>query len=116
VLLVTTLTCLLVGGAAAQSIIIEAETYVASHNEGGEPITVAFCGAASGGRAVDGYDWPGDWIEVLLTVDENGAFADSMRSAGLRNEVSTHRSTVYGGGPVGENLVSDFTTIGLGIG
>ena len=95
--------------------IIEAEGFVASHNVGGDPIVEVSCGAASGGKAVEGFDYPGDWIEVVLVMDANGSFADTLRSAGLLDSVCTHRATIYGCGPSGEDLVSSFQTVGLGI-
>ena len=106
--------CLL-PAASAQGVIIEAETFVASHDEGGGMIYVTSCTAASQGLAVEGFDYPGDWIEVVLTVETNGSYADVLRSAGLDGLESTVRSTVYGCGPAGEDLVSTFYTVGMGI-
>jgi hypothetical protein len=114
-LLVAWLVCVLGGAAVAGDIIVEAEAYLASHNEGGAPIQKVTCGAASGGEAVEGFDYPGDWIEVTVTIG-NGSFTDKIRSAGLFDSTSLHQSTVYGAGPAGDDLISHFTTYGLGIG
>ena len=102
--------------ASAESIWVEAETFTASYDAGGLGIYVTGCSGASGGQAVEGFDYPGDWIELKLTIGENGAFTDSLRSGGLSMEESDIRATVFGAGPVGENLVSDFHTLGYGIG
>jgi hypothetical protein len=107
--------CVLPVAAAAQGIVIEAETFVATHDEGGSGIYITSCSAASGGLAVEGFDYPGDWIEVSLHVDANGSYADVLRSAGLYGLESTLAATVYGCGPYGEDLVSAFSTLGLGI-
>lgn len=102
--------------AAAESIWLEAEAYTASHDVGGLSIYVTGCSGASGGMAVEGFDYPGEWIELKLTVPENGAFTDSLRSGGLLSEESDIRCTVFRAGTVGEDIVSDFHTIGYGVG
>jgi hypothetical protein len=114
-LLVFGLCCLAPWLASAQDIIIEAETYIASHNEGGNSIVWVSCSAASGGKALEGIDYPGDWIEVSLNV-WNGSFTDELRSAGLLDSASVLEATIFGGGPGGSDLNSVFNTYGLGIG
>lgn len=114
-LLVVGLVCFATGAAHAQGIIVEAETFTAYHNEGGNSIQWVDCDAASGGRAVEGFDYPGDWIEVTLTI-WNGSFTDKIRSAGLFDSTSSIRSTILGAGPGGVDLNSFFDTYGLGIG
>jgi hypothetical protein len=103
------------GFTCAQAMIIEAESYSAWHDEGGNTIGVVSCSAASGGQAVEGFDYPGDWIELVLTLGNNGSYADILRSAGVTGITSTLQSTVYGCGPSGGDLVSSFTTLGEGI-
>jgi hypothetical protein len=102
--------------ASAESIWLEAEDYTASHDEGGLAIYVTGCIAASQGLAVEGFDFPGDWIELNLTLPENGSFVDSIRSGGLSEAESDLRSTIYRAGPSGEDVVSPFHTIGYGVG
>jgi hypothetical protein len=102
--------------ASAQIIIIEAEDYIASNDIGGAVIQTVLCSAASGGEAVEGFDTPGEWIEVILNASHAGSFADWIRSAGLNNYESDLRSTIFGGGPGGADLVSAYHTVGLGIG
>ena len=112
-LILIALLCL---SAHAQTIIVEAESYIAHHDEGGNAIYRASCSGASGGEVVEGFDFPGDWIEMILNVPDNGSFADSLRSGGLLNAESDLQSTVFGAGPSGEDLVSAFHTVGQGIG
>ena len=112
---IAALVCSMCVAAGAHSTTIEAESFVAWHDEGGNVIQRVTCGAASGGEAVEGFDHPGDWIEVVFELGAPGSFTDTLRSAGLLDSVSTIRSTVYGCGPSGEDLVSWFTTVGLGI-
>ena len=102
--------------AGAESIWVEAEDYIGSHDEGGLAIYVTDCISASGGLAVEGFDFPGDWIELKLDIRENGSFVDSVRSGGLRLVESDIRSTIYGAGAAGEDVVSPFHTIGYGVG
>jgi hypothetical protein len=114
-LLVVGLVCFASGLASAQDILVEAESFTGSYNAGGASILWVSCSGASGGMAVEGLDYPGDWIEVALNI-WNGSFADSMRSAGLLDSASTLRSTVFSAGPGGGDLTSLFSTYGLGIG
>jgi hypothetical protein len=114
--LVLIITALLSVTASAESILVEAETYTASYDAGGLAIYITGCSGASGGMAVEGFDYPGDWIELKLNISANGAFTDSLRSGGLLNEESDIRATIYGAGTVGENLISDFHTMGYGVG
>jgi hypothetical protein len=101
---------------AAQAIIVEAESYVASYNAGGSAIYVVSCSAASGGLAVEGFDTPGDWIEVALNVPEIYGYADSLRSAGESGLQSDIRITVFGADPNGGDVLSYYHTLGQGIG
>ena len=115
-LLAFTLLTLLCVSANAQSIRLEAEHYVASHDQGGVAIYVTTCSGASGGRAVEGFDFPGDWIEVVLTVGQNYSFSDKLRSGGNSGEESELQSTIFGASPLGEDQFSTFHTVGMGIG
>ena len=107
--------CLAAGAVSGQGILVEAETFISYHNEGGDIPIVVSCSAASNGLAVEGFDYPGDWIEVSLTV-WNGSFTDSITSAGLLDSASTIRATIFGAGPGGSQLTSSFSTYGAGIG
>jgi hypothetical protein len=102
---------------SASTIVLEAEDYVAYHNAGGSAMYVTGCSGASGGYAVEGYDAVGDWIEVLWDVSESGSYTDTLRTAGATYGLwSDHTATLFGAGPAGNNLVSSFSTYGLGIG
>jgi hypothetical protein len=62
---------------------IEAETYTWSFDNCGETICVATCDStSSGGKAADGLDCPGDFIQWDLYLPEPMVFRDSLRSAG----------------------------------
>ena len=98
-----------------QSVIVEAETFVAWHNEGGIAFDITACGSASGGYALEGLDYIGDWVEIVVDIPEMGAYADSLRSAGLTGVQSQLLATVFSAGPEGGNLTSDYHTTGYGI-
>jgi hypothetical protein len=102
--------------ANAQTIVVEAENYVTFSNKGGTTIYVTSCSGASGGLAVEGFDWVGDWIEVVVNIPEAGSYADSLRSAGLLSIASEIQSTVLNGEPGGGDHISTFNMVGLGIG
>jgi hypothetical protein len=106
----------LVFASNACGIVLEGEDFIASQDLGGLPIAWTYCSGASGGRALDGLDMPGEWIELVLSVPDAGSYADSLRSAGLLEQESDLQSTVVSGGPGGVDLVSSFHTAGLGIG
>jgi hypothetical protein len=100
----------------AHDITVEAENYATYYNLGGGSIYITACSAASGGYAVEGFDYPGDWIEVTVNVPNAGAFADTLRSAGLSGNESDIRITIFGAGQSGYDVLSDYHTLGLGIG
>jgi len=100
----------------AFGLVLEAEDFVAYHDEGGVSIYVVSCSGASGGLAVEGFDTVGDWIELDLEIAEAGSFVDTLRSAGLLVEESDLMITYLGAGPEGSDLTSTFHTFGQGIG
>ena len=114
-LLAIGLAVLLSSMAHAESILVEAESFVASHDSGGSSIVIVPCASASGGQAVDGFDHVGDWIEVVVSVSQVGAYADSLRSAGDTGRLSEIGATIFGGGPGGSDLSSTYDTVGFGI-
>ena len=115
-ILVFILALVVCASANAAPIILEAESYIASHDEGGAAIHVTACGAASGGLAVEGFDFPGDWIEVVLVLGQNESLTDRIRSGGDIGVVTDLQSTIFGADPMGEDLISAFPTQGVGIG
>lgn len=109
---------LVIAGLAAQAgaITVEAENFVASYNAGGEDIYWLGCSGASGGRAVEGVDTAGDWIEIAVDVPETYVYTDTLRSAGNSGEESYFQVTIGGAYPGGGDVVSTYHTLGMGIG
>jgi hypothetical protein len=99
----------------ADPLILEAEDFVASFNAGGAPIYVTYCSGASGGYAVEGYDYPGDFIELRADICQAGDYEDILRSGGELYEWSEHfvRYRVEGGSTI---AFATFATYGMGIG
>jgi len=100
----------------AHDITLEAEDYTYWHNEGNTTIYETPCSGASGGYAMEGFDYVGDWIEYELTVFVAGAYADTLRSACLYGLQSHVRVTIYGGAPGGGDITSEYQPVGMGIG
>lgn len=73
-----------------QTLRLEAEDFIASHNIGGGDVYIRSCSAASGGYAVDGLDREGEWIQLALELSEGLCFVDSLRSAGSLGTVRTY--------------------------
>jgi hypothetical protein len=114
-MLVLSFIALMAAQTLADTIILEAEDYVAYFNAGGEPIYTVFCSGASGGLAVEGYDTVGDFIELRVILDMAGSYDDTLRSGGELFEFSQHRVSYRRlGGPT--LAYSNFTTYGYGIG
>jgi len=107
---------LLAANAWALSVTIQADAYIDSYNAGGTELYVTSCGGASNGLAVEGYDHPGDWIELKLVITHGGDYVDSLRSAGDDLAGAEHLVTVFGPGGVPLETTSSYTTMGMGIG
>jgi hypothetical protein len=118
ILTVLALVVLAVLGATAgsASILVEAESFVASYNAGGNSIAIQSCSGASGGYAVEGFDFVGDWIEMMVTIPETYSYADSMRSAGEYAVESDIAMSIFGAYPGGGDVTSAYHTVGEGIG
>jgi len=91
VALLLSVLCLWAAAAFAQTIRVEAEDYLAEgggfHDEGGVAIGDVSCSAASpagAGRAVEGFDYVGDWIQIRFTLATASCLIDSLRSARLQ--------------------------------
>ncbi len=114
-ILVLSVLALVAPAANAVPIILEAEDYVGSFNVGGEPIYVTSCSGASGGYAVEGYDYPGDFIELRAEIGQAGEYDDILRSGGDLYVFSGHLATyrIQGGSTFG---FATFSTYGMGIG
>ncbi|MGQ9604106.1 MAG: hypothetical protein ACUVUU_07815 [bacterium] len=114
-IVVIILACLFIIPVIAEAITIEAEGFISSHDEGGVAIYVVACSGASGGYAVEGFDYVGDWIEIAFSIAQSATFIDSLRSAGLLYEESDIIATYLGAGPGSSDLTSIFHTVGKGI-
>jgi hypothetical protein len=101
---------------AARAVTVEAENFIASYNAGGEEIYWLSCSGASGGRAVEGVDTAGDWIEIAVDIPETYGYADTLRSAGNTLEESNFQVTIPGACPGGGDASSTYHTVGMGIG
>ena len=76
------------GWATAETIRLEAENLVNSYDHiGSVPITSVPCGGASGGRAIEGFDIEGEWIELRLVLDRPVDCLYGIQSAGNLGEV-----------------------------
>jgi len=106
---------LLVSAAFADTIILEAEDYVASYNAGGDPIYVTYCSGASGYYAVDGFDTAGDFIELRVVLDMAAEYDDTLRSAGELFEFSQIRAKFRREGHA-TFAYSSYMTYGYGLG
>ena len=104
-----------VAAPAEDVILVEGETYVASHDLGGYSIHVTYCSSASGGYAADGLDIPGEWIELDVTLAEAHAYRARLALQGWPDESSTLRLalTPQAGGDAPS---ADFAHEGSGIG
>ena len=116
VILASLLVLLSMATPTSARVLVEAENFVNSYNAGGDEIIVVTCSAASGGFAVEGFDAPGDWIEIGVTVPETYLYVDSLRSAGDLDVQSGIGLTVFGASPGGSDVTSGYRTVGLGIG
>lgn len=66
----------------AESLRLEAETYVLSGNTGGYDVEAVACSGAFGGLGVKGVDMPGDWMAWRHEFTTRTCFSDSLRSQG----------------------------------
>jgi hypothetical protein len=76
--------------ASSETLRLEAEDLIDSHNISGGDIYIRGCSAASEGYAVDGLDREGEWIQLALDLTEGFCFVDSVRSAGSLGTVRTY--------------------------
>lgn len=101
--------------ASAYTVVLQASDYIASFNAGGADYYTTPCGGATNGIGLEGYDAPGDWIELKLVISQESSYRDSLRTAADDLTQGDHRVTVFG--PGGETVgTSSYLTQGLGIG
>jgi len=75
--------------APAGDILIEAESYIDSHDIAIPQIQRVSCESASSYLAVDGVDTQGEWIALPLTLPERFCFFDKLASAANPSYVRT---------------------------
>jgi hypothetical protein len=103
------------GAPADGVILLEGESYVASHDLGGYSIHIVSCQSASGGYAADGIDQPGEWIELDLTLAGTHGYAARLALQGWPDETSTlHLTLIPQAG--GDAPTADFSHTGSGVG
>jgi hypothetical protein len=105
-----------VSSASAYTVVLQASDYIASYNAGGADFYVTPCGGATNGLGVEGYDYPGDWIELKLVISAEGTYRDSLRTAADDEAEADHLMTVFAPGGVPVGTQSPYHTTGLGIG
>jgi hypothetical protein len=101
---------------SASTVVIQASDYIASYNAGGADFYTTPCGGATNGLGVEGYDYPGDWIELKMVIGKAGAYRDSLRTAADDESEGDHLVTVFAAGGVPVGAPSPHHTVGLGIG
>jgi hypothetical protein len=115
--LLTLLAALMVATtASAYTVVLQASDYIASHNAGGSDFYATPCGGATNGLGLEGYDFPGDWIELKMVIGSEGTYRDSLRTAADDMMEGNHLVTVFGPGGVPVGNPSPHQTVGLGIG
>jgi hypothetical protein len=107
--------------AAAAGLRFEAEdalTLGRVHNAGGDQDTVPkACSGASGGMAVEGLDFWGDWIEFDLELQAPFVFRDSVRCAALSGQSWCFRVSFFRDGesePIAETDLPPVAGRGIG--
>lgn len=97
---------------------VELEDFVSYIDLGGDQfgIRIVTCGAASDGRAVDGFDIVGETLAYEVSFDLEGYYGGVLQAAALKDQVNEITVTVEGAGPGGEDQVSVFEIVGRGLG
>jgi hypothetical protein len=95
---------------------VEAEDYVAYNDLGGVLIDDVGCPGTSSGYIVKGLDRFGEWIELSVTFPESGYYKIEVGIQGSEGLEYELRTTLVGGGPVGEDLRAEYFYVGEGMG
>ena len=99
----------------ADGLRVEAEGLATFYNYSGTTIGTVACSGASGRFAIQGVDFPGEWIEIPFTVTSAVAFVDSLRSSGYTNEHRQLSVHFISEGNL-QSAPGDTMTTGLGLG
>lgn len=94
---------------------VEVEDLTTFYNYSGTTIGTVSCSGASGQFAIQGVDFPGEWIEIPFTLTSTVAFVDSLRSSGYTNERRQFSVHFISEGNL-QSAPGDTTTTGLGLG
>ncbi len=97
---------------------VELEDYTASYNDarGGSFISAYYCSKASGHHMVKGLDYPGEWIEVPLSVPAYGTYDVVLRYAALAGDTLRATVTLEGCAPSPPPEVDFVMDQGAGLG
>jgi hypothetical protein len=79
---------------------VELEDYTAYLDLGGHTVEVAYCGAASNGKAVEGLDLAGEYVEVPVRVPGTGTYAAYVYYSTNSGTSLDVRVTMTDAGPV----------------
>ena len=96
--------------------IAEAEDFVAYNDLGGYAILAVSCAVASQDTIVQGLDRPGEWIELSVPFEDSGFYKIEIGIQGFAGMNYDFRVTLFGAGPAGEDLRTEFQLTGAGIG
>ena len=108
---------LLATPAGAEDQRLEADDVYTWGNLGGITIQKVSCDGALNGRAIDGLDVPGEWIQWHLTLTEPFCFVDSLHSAGTTGVIREFVTEYIPDPPAGTAARDTvFTVPGSGVG
>jgi hypothetical protein len=93
---------------------IEGESYTSTHDIAGNPIMSGDVGGCSGGYALLGMDWPGEWVNYVVTFDTLGYYSTSVVCKGSAGITCTLKATFFPIMP-GESQSVFYSFVGSGI-
>lgn len=102
--------------AAEDAIFVEGEGYKTYQDLGGMMIGREYCTSASGSQAADGIDVPGEWIRLNVTFSTGGWYEPFLAYQANDADTIGMRLTIASSPRGLEDLTSDFTVRGYGIG
>jgi hypothetical protein len=99
----------------AQRLVIEAESYIASNEIGGDEIQAIGLSGCSGGYYLAGLDTPGEWVEYDAAVNTAGVYSFGLKCRGALDREYKFRAVFT---PLlgGATRSVDFTFRGEGFG
>jgi len=100
----------------AIQVLVEAESFVDSHDTGGASIQAVNCTSASDGLAVDGLDLIGEWIEIKATVPDEACYELHLGFQAMYQDPVVAGVTIFDEGHSTVEGVTEFQFIGAGLG